>query len=155
MWSILSALFPPSNHNHHSNRVSNFESHVNKLDFSSIKFPVTLPQFREFERLNVGFTVNVHFSSKNDIVPVYLSKHRTRPKQIELLLLKQNDNNHYVWIKDISRLVNTRTQHKGRTYVCPHCVFPFTRKPHSILNSLIVVSICVKFTNFLKIPMYN
>jgi hypothetical protein len=127
-WAVLSALYPITTFQH-SYRVSKYESHKNDAEFSSLKYPVTLPQIREFERRNSGFTVNVYVHCENnDIIPVYLTKHQTRPKHIDLLLLKNNENSHYVWIKDMSRLVNSRTQHKGRTYVCPHCVFPFTCK---------------------------
>ena len=57
-WAVLSALFfPPTGKN--AERVSNYKPFTNRIDFSSLKYPVTLSQIREFERLNTGFTVNV------------------------------------------------------------------------------------------------
>jgi hypothetical protein len=124
MWSVLSALFPSAvNHS----RVCNYKPHINKVDFSGLKFPVTLPQIREFERQNTGFTLNVYVYTKDrDVMPAYLTKHTARPKHIDLLLLKNDNVSHFVWIKNMSRLVNSRTQHKGSTYVCPHCCHPWT-----------------------------
>ena len=64
------------------------------------------------------------------IVPVYLSKHAKRDKHIDLMLLSEGKGDlkrkHYVWIKNMSRLVVHATKHKGTTYVCPHCVHRYT-----------------------------
>ena len=70
---------------------------TNRVDFSSLKYPVTLSQIREFERLNTGFTVNVYVHCNDeDIIPVYLTKQMTRPKHIDLMLLKNYENSHFV-----------------------------------------------------------
>jgi hypothetical protein len=124
MWSVLSALFPSAVNR---NLVSTYEPHINTVNFSCLKFPVTLSQIREFERLNTGFTVNVYVYTKDrDVMPVYLTKHTARSKHIDLLLLKNGDINHYVWIKNMPRLVCSRTQHNGKTDVCCHCCHPYT-----------------------------
>jgi len=35
---------------------------------------------------------------------------------------------HYVWIKNMSRLVARRTKHHGQTFVCNHCLYRFRNK---------------------------
>jgi hypothetical protein len=92
MWSILSCLKPTS---HHPEHISKYIPFTKAADFTSLKYPVTLTQIREFERLNTDLTVNVYVHSKdNDIIPVYLTKHKARPKHIDLLLLIDNEKSH-------------------------------------------------------------
>ena len=61
----------------------------------------------------------------NQILPVYISKYPPRQRHIDLLLLKDGENAHYTFIKNMSALVADRTCHKGKTYVCPHCIHAF------------------------------
>ncbi len=59
-----------------------------------------------------------------EIIPVYISKFGAREKQIDLLLLKDADKTHYVWIKRMSALVQHRTKKGHAVFVCPHCIHP-------------------------------
>jgi hypothetical protein len=126
-WAVFSAQFPSCEKTLNVFQTTN-RSPIG-LIFPLLKYPVTLSQIRDFERLNKGFTVNVYVHFKNEhIIPVYLTKQMTRPKHIDLMLLKNDRNSHFVGIKNMSRLVNSRTQHDGRTYVYPQCAFSFTLK---------------------------
>ena len=120
LWSVLAGLFPPSER-YRNNRVSSYASYIDQVDTSSLKYPVSLPQIREFERLNPGFTINVYLYVDPDFIPVYLTKHTGRPKHIDLLLLKENDEHHYVLIKNMSRLISSRSAHQSRSFICAHC----------------------------------
>jgi hypothetical protein len=124
-WAILSALFPVDDNAY---RVTKYEQHVNKLNWSGLKFPVSLPQIRLFERQNTCLTVNVYVYKEDngDVIPVYITKHTAREKHVDLLLFQNAENSHYVWIKNMSALVHHRTKAKAKTYVCPHCVRPFS-----------------------------
>jgi hypothetical protein len=75
-WAVLSALYPANDHN--GDRVAKYKPFVNNLDFSTLRFPVTLPQIRQFERVNEQLKINVYVHHNCDIVPVYLSKHAIR-----------------------------------------------------------------------------
>jgi hypothetical protein len=60
------------------------------------------------------------------VIPVYLTKYGVRMKHIDLLLLKNDNASHYLWIKNMSALVCNRTKHNRKVFVCPHCVHPFS-----------------------------
>jgi len=40
---------------------------------------------------------------------------------VDLSLLKEESNSHYVWIKRFSALICHRTKHTNKCYPCPHC----------------------------------
>lgn len=126
-WAVLSAVFPADVN---ANRVSNYTPYIDKLDFSGLKFPVTLSQIRHFERCNPTLRVNVYKFKKdeNSVIPIYISKFGIREKQIDLLLLMDGDKTHFTWIKNMSALVAGRTKAKSKTYVCPHCVHPYSNQ---------------------------
>ena len=48
-WAVLASLYPADNH---TCRVSNYKPFENKVDWSTLKFPVGLKQIREFESVN-------------------------------------------------------------------------------------------------------
>ena len=133
-WAVLSALFPVNDCNTH--RVNKYSPFVDNVNFSSLKFPVTLPQIRQFERLNVNIRINVYVYHDGDIVPVYLSKHGIRPKHIDLLLLKEGDNAHYTWIKSMSRLGQFHEQRPYKYRLTSVHIAP-TRIPHKRLSTII------------------
>ena len=110
------------------------QSHLN---VEGINYPVETKQIPLFEQLNPEISVNVlsvDEENENGFCVEYLSPDRNRPHHINLLLLEdQNDpsRKHYTWIKDMSRLVNRRTKHNGRTFVCNSCLHPFqTQEVH-------------------------
>lgn len=58
----------------------------------------------------------------------YLSNEKSRDHIITLLLLDSDgsDRRHYVWVKNLSRLVSGRSRHDHKTHVCLSCLQPFT-----------------------------
>ena len=62
-WSILAALYPVTNNR---NRVSNYELHENKLNFSGIDFPVQKHQISKFKKQN-NVSVKVFYLKKKDV----------------------------------------------------------------------------------------
>jgi len=130
-YAILSAMFPADRD---SNRMSKYEPHINKLDWSGLSFPVKLPQIRHFERNNLNCTVNVYKyfeatkEKKEEIIPVYITRHMHRKLHINLLLISNEVTSHYVWIKNMSKLVAKRTNGKHSTFVCAHCQHAYTNR---------------------------
>ena len=122
-WSILASLFPAVRD---AERVSKYKPHESKVDFSSLKYPVTLAQIRQFERLNTEFTINVYTYVKCEVRPVYVSHHDKRNKHINLMMLIDGENTHYTLINSMSRLCANRTLHKSFTWHCCHCCHPFS-----------------------------
>ena len=70
-WAVLAGLYPAKDH---VNRISNYRPHENKVDWSMLKFPVSLRHIRQFERVNTEFTVNVYSYEDKDVIPVYVTK---------------------------------------------------------------------------------
>ena len=77
-------------------------------------------------------TISVSVLCRGDeggFVPLHMSKERDRPHHANLLLIEgEDENRHYVLIKNLSRLVRGRTKHRGQTFVCNHCLHPFGNK---------------------------
>jgi hypothetical protein len=141
-WAILSALFPEMN----ANRVTKYEQHVNKLNWTGLKFSASLPQIRLFERLNTCLTVNVYVYKENngDVIPVYITKHTAREKHVDLLLLQNAENSHYVWIKNMSALVCHRSKNTRKPMFVPIASGLSVLKTLLIAFSPIVRNIVVK-----------
>ena len=49
-WAVLSALFPVDHYHHHADRISNYNSHLNAINLTDIKFPTPINQAALFER---------------------------------------------------------------------------------------------------------
>jgi len=128
VWSVLSALYPPT-HNPHG--LTNYIDYEHSLNVEGLNFPIQTNHIPIFEKLNPSTSVKVlafEESSKGFTVE-YRSPEREREHHVNLLLLEDADNPpklHYVWIKNMSALVCHRTKHYGVTFVCNSCLHPFT-----------------------------
>ena len=65
---------------------------------------------------------------EKDFIPLYVSKYHDRPIHINLLLLSDGSKHHYTLVRCMSRLIAGRTKHDGKSFVCDHCLHPFTVK---------------------------
>lgn len=126
-WAILSALHPVDVH---AERLSNYVSYKDELNFDGIKFPVTCKSWKRFEQQNdislsvYGYTTIVH--------PMYISRLR-KEKHVDLLLITSQENSHYCWIKNFNRLLSDQTKRQNKKYFCRFCLWGFSR------NDLLVV----------------
>ena len=98
------------------------------LNWSGLTFPVSSSQIRVFERNNCNVSVNVFIfeETAKEIIPTYVTKFRNRDKHVNLLLLKKDDNHHYVWIKNFPALIQHRTKIRNKMYPCPFCMHPYS-----------------------------
>ncbi|KYM97826.1 hypothetical protein ALC62_11480 [Cyphomyrmex costatus] len=126
-WAIVAALYPASTN---VNRTSQYPHYSEVLQLEGIDFPVTLKQITKFERLNdVSVTVFVErerdekkriTDSDTMIVPLRVTKVK-RNKHVNLLYVQHDDNvvGHFVWIKNLSRLLNTQLNRSTcKKYIC-------------------------------------
>ena len=104
MWAVLSSL-------HHSdikrdyNRVSKYRKYENNLKFDDISFSGKLDKISNFEKLN-SININVFgYDEKYNILPGQISKNN-HEKNFDLLLITNENNNHYCWIKNFNGLVS-------------------------------------------------
>jgi len=94
----------------------------------------------KFEKLNPQISVNVNAFENEpvpEVTPLYVSPDRQRPHHVNLLLLTDDKTGHihYVLIKDLSRLVCGRTNHREPTHVCPYCLHCFSQ-PYLLENHI-------------------
>ena len=103
----------------------------NVFNWKGIKFPMKKTQISLFEKNNPEYAVNVlGYSGASGIYPARISKHYTSNRiAINLMLISSGNQQHYVLIKNMSRLVGMQTnKHKGKTYICLNCFNTFSLK---------------------------
>ena len=76
---------------------------------------------RDYEIVEKGFNINVNvFGYENKVFSLYVSK-KLNEQVLNVLLISNGEDSHYVFIKDFNRLmyseVKTKNQHKN-TFVC-------------------------------------
>ena len=128
-WALLSALFPVEKN---AQRLSNYKKHESKVDFSGIEFPVKYEDWRRIELKNAkllnGRALDVYWAgdTRESLVPLCLSKSPSRERLQFLLYSPDNaKTGHYVWVKNLDRLVN----HQGSPgHTCERCLFTYKRK---------------------------
>ena len=97
---------------------------MEKLNFTGIGFSVSLKDIDKFEKQNpekvnvLGYEKCVHVLRLN----------KTNPHNaLDLLLTSNEENHHYCWIKNFSRLVRAQVnKHESAAYFCKRCVNKFT-----------------------------
>jgi len=111
------------------NRMYHYQKYEHTLNTDRLKFPLPTKDIPRFEAQNPTVSINVLSLGEKDFCIEYCSPERQRPHHVNLLLLNNDDGRrHYIWIKDMSRLVPHKTHHDKRTYVCNGCLHPFTVK---------------------------
>lgn len=136
-WAVISALQPVVCHNH-ANRMSSYSisditasiitlSNNLILNFSNLNFPLSVCDISVFEKLNSTISVNVFGLEGEEVVgPFYCTK-KVNQTHVNLLLLQDNGKSHYVWIKNISRLVRKQiTGNKNSIFICNYCLLHFS-----------------------------
>ena len=121
-WAVTSAVFQRKKNGHRLD--AEMRRNAALLDWSDIDFPTTLQQISRFEKQN-PYSINVYGWTGTSVYPLRISKHDNK-QCINLLLLKDKKNQHYCWIKDMSRLSASQfNKHKGKRFVCKYCCNSF------------------------------
>ena len=123
MWSVTRALHPAKDN---SERIdTKLIKASEELNWDGITFPVDLKQIDRFEKQNDSLSINV-FGYVNSVYPLRISKF-DREKQVDLLLLvSDEDKQHYCLIKSMSRLLSMQTsKHKEKCFICRRCLNSF------------------------------
>ena len=100
----------------------------NELNYAGLVFPITVNDQKKFEDLNSIMSVNLFGYDDDKVYPLYISRHQDRPHQIDLLLLAENGNRHYCWIKDLNKLMASYNNNHNRKWFCKRCLHPFSRE---------------------------
>lgn len=121
-WAILSALYPVEKD---AQRPSKYRDHLGELNFDRIEFPMKTGNIRKFERQNPNISVSVFKWSGKYLIPEVISN-EDRPHQIDLLLISDGEKSHYIWIKDLARMLFKNSKHGHRQYPCRRCLHVYS-----------------------------
>ena len=120
-WAVTSAVFPAKEHGERLSKQMRKDSE--KFDWSGIEFPVSLKQIDKFEKQN-NYAINV-FGYERVVYPLRISK-KNCEQVINLLLIADEETNHFCWIKNMSRLLSKNiNNHQHKRYFCYRCLNSF------------------------------
>ena len=111
----------------HPERIKNIDKQIVKqLNYDRIEFPVQEKGFDKTEMMN-NVCINV-FAYENKLVfPIYVSDQNLKDS-VDLLLLKTDNNYHYVYIKDFDRFTFHKTKNRNKKSFCRSFLQCFSRK---------------------------
>ena len=126
-WCITRALNPVKDH---PERITKeLREQAEQLNWSGISFPASLCDTDTFEKNNDGISVNV-FGYEDWGSKIYPLRLTEDEDAIDLLLISDDENNHYCWIKEFNRLLGRDGKPR---YFCKRCMNGFTR-PDALTN---------------------
>ena len=122
LWCILAAL-----HQAKQNvcRVNNYKQYEGELNMKGITYPLAVKQVPKFEKQNT-ISVNV-FGFKDEYYPLYISPEQ-KEIHVNLLLIYDNEKSHYCLIKNLDKMLSSRTKYNRRTYYCTYCLHGFSEE---------------------------
>ena len=122
MWCVLRAL-NPSKDKHPSRIDKDLKSKEHTLNMDGIAYPVDFRGIDRFESQNPEISITVLGYNKDErIYPLKISKYTGSKHDITLLLIKDGDNSHYCYVKNISALLSSQiNKHKGTSNICLNC----------------------------------
>ena len=129
LWCVLRAL-NPSKDKHPSRIDKDLKSKEDTLNMEGIAYPVELKSINRFEKQNPDISISVLGYSKDErVYPLRISKYTKckrkdeRKHNITLLLIKNGDNSHYCYVKNLSALLTSQVNnHKSKFYYCLNCL---------------------------------
>ncbi|XP_025192669.1 uncharacterized protein LOC112592729, partial [Melanaphis sacchari] len=132
MWAILARHVTTDKYKYCVGE--NYKKHLDKYNFDGLTFPTPLHQVNIFERNNPNVSVNVYGLDKQFQPPKFPEYkifplkvvHEEKPDHFDLLLISNEDNSHYIYISNFSRLIRTqKTKHDGQSIFCKRCFTSF------------------------------
>ena len=94
------------------------------MDYDGVEFPVKVKDVGVIEDTNEIY-INV-FSYEDKIVcRVYVSK-KNYDDAMNLLMIREDDKSHYVYVKDFNRLMFNVNKHKEKKWFCMRCLQHFS-----------------------------
>ena len=124
------------------------KQYIEKLNYSGIEFPVCVKHYNKIEKQN-SININVFRYENKQPYPIYISKEKNED-HMELLLITENENNHYVLIKDFNKFMYNQTKHEHRKHFCMHCLQCFSSDRVLINHKDICIQ--VNGTQAIKMP---
>ena len=121
-WALRSALFQAAKDPHRPTKYPTADG----LDFTGIDAPTPISQIGEVERQN-NLAINV-FGWDKGVIVHRLSKQPEEEARINLLLIEKAGKFHYIWIKNLNRLLYDQSKHRERKHFCERCLHGYSRE---------------------------
>ena len=124
------------------------KSFATQLNYDNIEFPVSVKQYNKVETQN-NININVFGYENKQTYPIYVSKEKFE-NVMNLLLISDDEKNHYVYIKDFNRFMHHKTKSHQRKHFCMHCLQCFSSE--RVLNKHKEVCIEINGEQSIKMP---
>ncbi|XP_072014272.1 uncharacterized protein [Amphiura filiformis] len=99
-----------------------------ELNWDGVTFPTPLSDIGKFERRNPTISVNVHGFDGKKVYPLRISDLDCQ-REVDLLLISDEEKQHYCVVKSLSRLLNTQVSKDGHArHFCRRCYASYTSK---------------------------
>ncbi|XP_065664614.1 uncharacterized protein LOC136086254 [Hydra vulgaris] len=123
-WCVAQFFNPKDNHLERVDQ--DLKKQAEKLNWEKIKFPASLHQITQFEKNNQDISINV-FGYESSVYPLRVSNEKNRQHTIDLLLISNDETNHYCLIKSLSRLLSSQTsKNEHEMFYCRNCLLEFS-----------------------------
>ncbi len=132
LWSVIAGLYFKDVKLPNPQRPSHYKEYEKEFNLQGVAFPLTLSDIPKFERRNnISISVYGFQDGKEDqegfVYPLKVSK-EVNERHVDLLLIANDDTNHYCCIKDFGKLVGSQySNHGHKTYYCRFCLHGFSR----------------------------
>ena len=111
----------------HSERITREDKKlVNSFNYDGNEFPVREKGFSKIEKKN-NICINMFCYENKLTFPIYVSDQKFE-NSMDLLLLIDEKNSHYVFIKDFNRFMFHKTKNKSKKYFSKSCSRCFSCK---------------------------
>ena len=114
----MAFLVPPKNH---PERILKYKQHVVKVKYDEINFPVKLKDISKIENMNDDIRFNVFgVDDKQSVYPLSISK-KMCDIACNLLLIENDYKIHYVWTKNLNKLMKNQSKDGHKLFFCDYC----------------------------------
>ena len=97
---------------------------VNELNYDGVEFPVSQRHYNKVETQS-DIRIDVFGYENGQAFPIYISMEKF-DNQMNLLLITNEDKEHYVLIKDFNRFMYNSSKHKESKHFCMYCLQCFS-----------------------------
>ena len=112
-------------------RISKLKPYINKYNWEGIEFPAGPKDWKKFEQNNKTIALNILFVPYNTetIRVAYRSEYNNkREKQVNLLMISDNNKCHYLAITNLSALLEGKLSNHHGDFYCLNCFNSYTTK---------------------------
>ena len=96
---------------------------ISSLNYGDIQCPVSRKDYRGIEKKN---SVCIIFGYENGLVYLVHALDKKFEDSLDLLLITDDNNSHYVYIKDFNGFMQHKIEHKNRKHFCRYCLQCFS-----------------------------